>query len=165
MGLLFQKGYPFLPCMYILKMSKLLREEWRGEKMGAKFFCQLLSHNQPCLSTQVFPQAEARCFFYFPLSCWCGPAVSIMLGVHAFSSIYILSHSSHHMFFLCFFSLSHPCIFEHVSVFNTCDLGCYLGALFSCSTCLLTPYFSYICGSFYSENLHKLGLNIVFCLF
>lgn len=53
-GLLFQKGYLFLHCMYILKTSKLLREEWREKK-------RCIALNQLLSQRKVFPQSEPRC--------------------------------------------------------------------------------------------------------
>lgn len=162
--LLFQKGYLFLRCMYILKTSKLLREEWRKWKV----------HNSQSASQSTTP-VRAHKFFHslkrdVPLSSWCGPVVSTMLGVLAFSSIllrcHILSLKTYNIFPLSLFTTF--CNFEDVSIFNTCDLGWFLGALFSCllfhTSSDSTFLFMTIYGGFCLEKLHMLELIIGFCL-
>lgn len=136
------------------------------KKKGAKFLVSFSVTTTPVRAHEFFHRLKQAVFSFLfrlgaaqrPASCW-----ECML----FPLFYILSHSSHRIYIFLFLFTLKRLQFEHASVFNTCDLGCYLGAQSSCFMCLLTPHFSSLtmCGSFYLENLHKLGLNIVFCLF
>lgn len=145
-------------------MSKLLREELsKKKKKRCKIVSRLLSQNHPSQSTDVFPQAEVRCSSFVLVQ----PGCQRHAGSACFFLYFTFFHIRHIVYIFSLFPSTLTLLqFEHVSIFNTCDLGWYLGALFSCFMCLLTPYFSSltICGSFYLEKLHKLGLKIGFCL-
>lgn len=87
-------------------------------------------------------------------------SVGIMLGVHAFFSV--LLKCQIRSFFVSF---HHTLQFEHVFPFsNTCDFRWFLGALFHYFTCLFTSFFTTYRAVCTWKKLHKLGLNIGFCL-
>lgn len=124
-----KKGYLFLRCMYILKTSKLLRGEWRKKSL----------HNSQSASQSPSP-VRAHKFFHslkrdVPLSsCRCGPGGQHHAGRARFFLYFTqMSHSfSEDTSYFFFVSFHHTLRFEHVSIFNTCDLGWFPGALFSC---------------------------------
>lgn len=117
-GLLFQKGYLFLRCMYILKTSKLLTEEWREKKKKRRIILnQFLS--QPPQSEHSFSTVWSEMFLF-----WCRPVVSITLGVHAFSSVSLKCHilflKTHYIFF--FVSFHHTLCFPFSTPVTSGDI-------------------------------------------
>lgn len=95
--------------------------------------------NHPSQSTHVFPQSEARCSCFILVQ----PSGQHHAGCARYFRCFTpISHSFSEdtSYFFCLFSQFLQ--FKDVSIFNTCDLGWFLGALFCCFTCLFTPYFS-----------------------